>query len=424
MPCRTRGGCSLIDFTGPGPSSGNDGGLSIAGFVAPPDLGSDTALTPNLEVINTPIAFSPEDNNVAAQLDLTTPSTQVASTEGTLGTTEKAPTLGDFKNAVAKIQADPNVPADEKKFWRETAAPLTESDFGKITLKEEFSTPVKAADGSTVPGQKVSDLSPQTQQQYPRVNVPSAYRTNNGFNLNGIAQSLLGTVGQAAIRLGSLVVEKNALRNGGTQIYTVVQRVGVPVSVPVPVTQRVGVAVPVTVYSTLPGGVVTRILIYRPKTVTATTTRTSPQSTKTPIATPTIKPNANIAKGAPAKGAPAKAGAAKRHIEEPSAPDAATEEQAVDSVPEYIGARPAEEVAYVYGEESPLAQKELPAISDAAEHANWSGNDPAFQYQPGDYSSLDEANIYPHPPLGSSEDGSYPKRHDVWAEAAESIPEK
>lgn len=404
----------LIDFIG-----GATGDLTI-GFIAPPDLGSDTALTPNLEVINNPVVFSPDDNNVATLPDLNTPGLQVASTDGSLGTAEKAPTLGDFKGAVAKIEADPNVPADEKKFWRDASAPLTEADFGKITLNEQFNTPVKAADGSTVPGQKVQDLSQQTQQQYPRVNVPSAYRNPNGFNLNGIAQSLLGTLGTAAIRIGSLIVEKGALQNGGTQIYTVVQRLAVPVSV----TQRVGVAVPVTVVSTLPGGVVTRILVYRPAAATAITTRRTSPVRAIAAATPSAKPKVVVA-AKPKAVAPAKpkAAGAKRHIEEPSAPDTATEEKVVDSVSEYVGARPAEEVAYVYGEEFPLAQKELPAIPDAAEHADWSGGDLPFKYQPGDYSSLDKATIYPHPPHGPSEDRLYPKRHDVSAEAAESSPE-
>lgn len=427
-------GSLLIGFIGPA-AAGTDG-LSIQGFVAAPvALGADTALTPNLPLINTPVAFTPSDTPVAATLpDLTPPAVQIASTDGSIGTGTQLPNLQQFKDQAAKLAADPSLTPAERATWQnvdEVAGNLSPADFGKLTLNTDFTTPTKAADGSTVPGDTVGSLTPQAQTALQRAQLPQAYRTNGGINLG---TSILSTASQgfvqAGVRILSLLGEKSILQNSGTQIYTVVQRVGVPVSVAVPVTQRVGVAVPVTVVQTLAGGVVTRILVYRPNPVAAAATTTSGAARVAAVKTTGAAVVAARPTGTP-KAAGAKVAKSKRQIKEASGPDTAAEAHAV---PESVEAPPegkevayayggeadfppeapaaiedaGKKVAYAYGKEAVFAPEAPPAMEDAADKGS---DDVTFKYQPGDYSAFDGGDRHRHPPPGSSDERLYPRRN-------------
>lgn len=386
-----------------------DDGLKIAGFVAPPvTLGADTALTPNLDVINTPIAFTPDQSitDVTASLpDLNTNPVQVASTEGSIGPVAGATpgiSLQDFKTEANKYANDPSLKPEERQTWKDfgnVANQLTPEDFGKLTLDTKFTTPTKEADGSTVPGDKVGDLTPKGQTAVRQANFPNAYRTNNGFNFGTIATQGTSTLLNALIRLGSVFGEK-ALLNPQNQIYTLVQRVGVPVSVAVPVTLKVGVAVPVTVATTLPGGVVTKILIYRPNVAKATATGTN------------TKPNVVVAKATvtPKAGAP-NAAKVKREAHESSDVEAPKEAQSPEyyvlpppknSDPEYYVEPEPKEWENTYGKEVVINPLVDSPYDEELDKPQWDKIASTFKYQPGDYSFE-----LPHPPYGESEDAPY-----------------
>ena len=390
-----------------GTPAANPDGLSIAGFVeSPVALGADTALTPNLDVINAPIAFTPEDTNVAATLpDLTVPPVQVASTEGSIGTGDKLPSLQQFKDSATKLANDPNLKPEERQTWRDfksVADQLSPEDFGKLTLNEQFTTPGKVADGST--GDKVGDLTPKAQNAIRTANPTNYYRPNNGVNFNGILTTAGSGVVQALIRLGSIFGER-AILNPNQQIYTLVQRVGVPVSVAVPITLKYGVKVPVTVVSTLPGGVVTRILVYRPNPVTTTPDASKPTSTAKPVvvaAKPTETPKPNSAK-------------VKRDAEESSHADLPKEVQGdpehdvivppVNWDPEYYVEPEPKEWENTYGKEVVINPVEVPGHGKETDKPQWDNIDTTFKYQAGDYGPWE----YARPPSGKSDEPSYPK---------------
>lgn len=396
------GESSLIGITGTPPVG--DGGLTIAGFVAPPDLGADTALTPNVDLINTPIAFSPDDTNVVATLpDITVPPVQIASTEGGVGTGEQLPSLQQFKDQANQLANDPNLKPEERQTWKDVeqvAGQLTPEDFGKITLNSDFTTPSKSGDGST--GDKVGDLTPKGQTAIRTANYGNPYRTNNGFNLGGIANLAAQGFITGAVRLFSVLGEK-AILNPNNQIYTLVQKIGVPVSVAVPVTLKVGVAVPVTVATTLPGGVVTKILVYRPNVAKTTVVSTKPKSV---VATATPKPKHN-------------ARMAKRDTEESSHPDPPTAAPANsehdvlvpadNSDPEYYVEPEPKEWETAYGKEVVFNPVEVSGHAKEADKPKWDKIDTSFKYQPGDYSALEGGDKYTEPPSGKSVESSEAK---------------
>lgn len=394
-------------------------GLSIVGYVAPPDLGSDTALTPNLDLINNPISFGSGDTDIAATLpDISTPPVEVAAGDGSSIGTSSGPSLDQFKQQASQLANDQSLSSDERQTWKDVsdvAANLSPSDYGKLTLNDQFTTPVKQSDGTTVPGDKISDLSPQAQGALQRAPIPVAYRTNNGFNWGNLANVASQSFLQVGARFLSLLAEKSVLQNGGTQIYTVVQRVGVPVSVAVPVTVRVGVAVPVTVATTLPGGVVTRILVYRPNTVTtvrtSTVVTTSVTGTNrvvvTGTPTPTVKP----------------AGKYKRASEEESldsdaAPKsgAAPESSAEGSDPEFYSEPEPQEWEHAHGGEAIIfPPADVPAYDPEGDKPEWEKIRSSFRYQHGDYSGWDDDGHYPDfsssPPGYKDEDEDWYSKH-------------
>lgn len=416
---------SLTGNTGTPPTPVD--GITIAGFVPAPDLGPDTALTPNPGVINPPVAFTPGDNVVASLPDITTPGVDIASTDDTsLGTGNNLPTLQQFKDQASQLANDPKLSSDERKTWQDVeqvAANLSPEDFGKLTLNDQFTTPVKIADGSTVPGDRIQDLTPQGQTAIRNSVYPPAYRTNNGINLGGIANIASQGFVQAGVRLLSLFGEKSILNNGGSQIYTVVQRVGVPVSVGVPITVRVGVRVPVTVVSTLPGGVVTRILVYQPNPVKTTAVTTATTKPKAPVnATVTPKPKT------PSK--------SKREIKESDSdleyfakPEPKEQKPKNEDLQYFVEPKPKEqepknEDPEYFVEPEPKEQerpKELknsykgdvvftpvgvPAREkEEPDQPKWDKTDIAFKYQPGDYPIREGGDTY----LDKTEKSSYSK---------------
>lgn len=411
-----RGGdFSLIVLTGTPPAI--DDGLSIQGFIANPvNLGADTALTPNLDVINAPIAFTPDDTNIAATLpDLTVPPVQIASADGNIGTGNSAISLQQFKDDVNKYANDPKLTTAERqtlKDYGDVAAKLTPEDFGKLTLDYNFATPGKDANGNTVSVDTVGDLTPRAQTAVRQANFPNAYRTNNGFNFGSIATQGTSTLLNALIRLGTAFGERQIL-NPQSQIYTVVQKIGVPVSVAVPVTFRVGVAVPTTVLSTLPGGVVTKILVYRPNPPKTTATSILSSATAKPVVSP-AKPTITPVPAKPVTRNPAKV---KREAQDSANAEPPKEAQGQEhyvspppeqSDPEYYVEPEPKEWETTYGKEVVINPVEASGHEKEAEKPQWDKIDSTFQYQAGDYSWE-----YPHPPPGKSDEAAYPKDEAV-----------
>lgn len=373
------------------------GSVVVAGFTTE-TLPADT-LKPNLDLLNTDfstVKFSGADGVQLTGLGGDTPGTQVASTEGNLGTT---PTLEQLRTDSGKLAADPTLPTEEHQYWTDVNKVLTAKDFGVATLPDDAfkvgstetgGTPNANTPANTPANTQANTKAPLTPQAQAAVNaavakvqVPQQYR-QPGFNAGQLAQQLLTTFGQAAIQVGSVIAARPAQNNN--QILTVVQRVGVPVSV----TNTIRIGVPVTVIETVGGKPVTRILVYRPKTGTETLTGTAsakttvavtPTGTTKTTGTPTPSPKVvgagkPVGAGTPAgagkpAGAVKPAGSKKRHVEEASEPDTAVDDYPVDWAFEHLDAD-ATEQAETYGDR-PAWQTALLASPEAAGNPNWNG---------------------------------------------------
>lgn len=400
---------SLTDFTG---------ALSIQGFVAPPvPLGADTALTPNPDITENTLtnAFTPGGNvnEVSAALpNLNPPTVNLASAEGGIGAVPIPKTADEFKQLAADHSGDPSLTPEQRTYWQDVAnLQLTPEDYGKLSLNEQFTSPSNPTGGTDPTNQQIQAapvLSPQAQAGFNRLN--QIRQSNPGINFNGIITNALNGLVSGGIRLATLNAERNAI--GGSQVYTVVQRVGVPVSIPVVYTRVVEVGVPYAVTTTLPGGVVTKIYVYRPKQVVATSTQVSVSSvlrTKLVTSTPVPKVVPTVPK----------AGGTKRQVveEEPEtkavdpAESVPVPAQAEEVSTEEVPTTP-EEVKYAYVDETPIEIKGDDAHTEkAADHE--------FKYQPGDYSALEGKNSYPHPhPAGGAEaeEWSDLRRSEIWVE--------
>ncbi len=226
----------------------------------------ETALKPNLDLVDSEPTFTKGDENTASLPDLSLEAAddssrlEIASTEARIGTGAQV--------AIGNLAKDGTLSPVAQNFYDDVSKiPLTEED-ERVLLNEDFK-----------PGTE-SLLSAPALQAIEKLNVPSQYQTQGGgFNFGPAVQGLASTVLNLLRNIGGAATQRRPPppRQPPPRVRITSTRSPLP---PRTITQSP--LPPRTITRTLPGGIITRVLVYRPtsvpaqsKTLAASTTATS-----------------------------------------------------------------------------------------------------------------------------------------------------
>ncbi len=228
----------------------------------------ETALKPNIDLIDSEPTFTEGGENTASLPDLSLEAAddssrlEIASTEARIGTGAQL--------AIGNLAKDGTLSPVAQNFYDDVSKiPLTEED-ERVLLNEDFK-----------PGTE-SLLSAPALQAIEKLNVPSQYQTpGGGFNFGPAVQGLASTVLNLLRNIGGAATQRRPPppppRQPPPRVRITSTRSPLP---PRTITQSP--LPPRTITRTLPGGIITRVLVYRPtsvpaqsKTLAASTTATS-----------------------------------------------------------------------------------------------------------------------------------------------------